>query len=193
MKIGWAWTTLAFLLILVTQPAFVMTKKVSSSSSVSDGAAQQRVIRRLGQAILRYILATLAWYLTTSWFFGPSVIDRGFTLTGGKCDGGEGPLDGDLPFSATTCKSAGGTWKGGHDISGHVFMLVIATVFLSCEILGVSGTKDKVHEGGVEREGGQEENKLSVWSARFVWGVIGLSLWMLLMTSIFFHTFMEKV
>ncbi|KAL5357942.1 inositol phospholipid synthesis and fat-storage-inducing TM-domain-containing protein [Aspergillus floccosus] len=169
VKIGWLWTTLAFATILLTQPAYT--------------AASARRPRRLAQALARYALATLVWWLTTQWFFGPAIIDRGFVLTGGKC---EERVDGtgasSLPVSplgvvsAAACKAAGGAWTGGHDVSGHVFMLVLATAMLGFEM------------GGAFGEGGK-----GVWSRRFVGAVVGLSWWMLLMTAIWFHTWLEKL
>jgi len=35
--------------------------------------------------------------------------------------------------------------------------------------------------------------KARVWTQYFVWAVIGLDVWMLLMTAIWFHTLFEKV
>ena len=203
VKIGWAWMTIAFFLLIISQPAYISVK------GVDGAAAQQRLARKIGQAIVRYSVATLSWYLVTQWFFGPPIIDRTFTLTGGRCENGSAESFGmqlmeelDL-VTAATCKAAGGDWKGGYDVSGHVFMLVLMTVALGCEFLGVSswscGGGGAFVKGKVEGEAEEhqqeslEGNKLSVWSARFVLGIIALSWWMLLMTAIFFHTWVEKV
>lgn len=214
VKIGWVWTTAAFASLLLFQPAY------RASSSLSQ-AQQQTRVRRALQAFLRYAIATTIWYLMTQWFFGPAIIDRSFVVTGGKCEevmdrAGTMNLDGSPSdrlgtlFSAAACKAAGGAWKGGHDISGHVFMLVLATALLAHEAVGagafsaftastradgesarerkasdpvVSGTTDQDVDSGLARK----------WSLRLVWGVVGLGWWMLFMTAIWFHTWLEKV
>lgn len=106
-------------------------------------------------------------------------------------------------FTAAACKLAGGQWKGGHDISGHVFLLVLGSAFLWMEILpAVAGretrmikrkegdviTADREAEGEKEREEKEEIQGLSVPLV-----VAGLSWWMLLMTAAYFHTWFEKV
>ncbi|KAK2812600.1 hypothetical protein FQN50_001244 [Emmonsiellopsis sp. PD_5] len=191
VKIGWAWTTLAFISLLITQPAF-------TSSLLPPNAR----LKRVGQAVFRYVFVTVAWLLTTQWFFGPGIIDRSFVATGGRCEASTRlPLSGKNPISdlkliltATACKASGGSWMGGHDVSGHVFMLVLASSFLILELQGAScpgeeldESKDKYQEvaGGTSR--GEKISR------NFVLGVAGLSWWMLFMTAIFFHTWLEKM
>ena len=102
-----------------------------------------------------------------------------------------------------------GAWRGGHDISGHVFILVVAGAFLGMEMLPAlvagRGVRDeriiKGREGdlasvdGSEVVGAQDEN--GGWTQRIaLWlpiGVAGTSWWMLLMTAAYFHTWFEKV
>ena len=63
------------------------------------------------------------------------------------------------------CKAVGGTWRGGHDISGHVFILVLGSAFLGLELLPVvgRGREERRVRGGdggvgrVERVDGGEE------------------------------------
>jgi len=147
-------------------------------------------------------------------------MDRAFMLTGGKCEilrekqrGADVMLDmGETKQFVTSiaCKAVGGTWKGGHDISGHVFMLVLGSMFLFLEVLhvvsrGLRWGEERVvvgGNGGVKpvRERAVDEDK-EVVDARDVWnvwakitlGVAGLSVWMLLMTAAYFHTWFEKV
>ncbi|KAI9934275.1 hypothetical protein ASPWEDRAFT_50044 [Aspergillus wentii DTO 134E9] len=192
VKIGWLWTTLAFASLLVSQKAYTAPSSQRS--------------RRVAQTALRYSLATAVWYLTTQWFFGPPIIDRGFVVTGGKCERAvQKVLAPDTPvssletlFTASACKAAGGVWAGGHDVSGHVFMLVLATAMLGFEVWGVvMNGAEAIENGGKEKKDGEGEDEgeqgvLSVWSLRFAGGVAGLGWWMLFMTSIWFHTWLEK-
>lgn len=214
VKIGWMWTTLAFVSLLLCQPAY-------RSSSSSSPAQQQTRLRRTLQAFLRYSFSTTIWYLMTQWFFGPAIIDRGFVFSGGKCaqimnqveklDSESSPAAQlETLFSAAACKAAGGSWSGGHDISGHVFMLVLATALLSFEAIGVGAftapsvtshangeaTRERKPSDPVSPVTNEESNSpwpIKTWSLRLVWGVVGLGWWMLFMTAIWFHTWLEKV
>ncbi|OQD84072.1 hypothetical protein PENANT_c014G04029 [Penicillium antarcticum] len=209
VKIGWLWTTAAFVSLLIFQPLY-------SSSLPQTSSQQEARFRRTLQAVLRYALATTAWYLSTQWFFGPAIIDRGFVATGGKCerafekfgDMSTGTADLEVLFTAATCKAAGGAWRGGHDISGHVLILVLATGLLAFEAVGASAPAFLSRFGptgnaGRERKPSDADRAATVeptedggfartWSLRLVWGVIGLGWWMLFMTAIWFHTWVEK-
>ncbi|KAJ5351143.1 hypothetical protein N7452_000117 [Penicillium brevicompactum] len=212
VKIGWLWTTAAFLSLLFFSPLY-------SSSRPQSASQQETRFRRTLQAVLRYVLITTAWYLSTQWFFGPAIIDRGFVATGGKCErafeeagkmglGGSNPTDLEVLFTAATCKAAGGAWRGGHDISGHVLMLVLATGLLAFEAVGASAPAFLSRFGlnadaGRDRKTSDADSNLPVepaetssfartWTLRLVWGVVGLGWWMLFMTAIWFHTWLEK-
>lgn len=210
VKIGWMWLTVAFASLILFQPAY----NLSSASPTQ----QQTRFRRSLQAFLRWCLATTVWYLMTQWFFGPAIIDRSFVVTGGKCEqalnkvanaGSESAsVQLETMFTAAACKAAGGAWKGGHDISGHVFMLVLATALLVFEAVGAGAV---AASPSTPREGEGRERKASdptssspgdqdatsgvgrMWSIRLVWGVVILGWWMLFMTAIWFHTWLEKV
>ncbi|KAI5294460.1 hypothetical protein KEM52_003978 [Ascosphaera acerosa] len=213
VKIGWFWTTLAFVCMLLVLPAF-RASRPDSKQKLSAAAAARR---RLWQACARYALVTASWVITTQWAFGPPLVDRGFTATGGKCTGSFGTADNvddpqtALIFSQAECKLSGGTWKGGRDISGHVFMLVLMSAFLYLEWQGASSLSGlsscgRAHQEDGEKKnqegatgattvsgGGSEEERPHRWMRLTVWGMVGLSFWMLLMTAIFFHTWGEKI
>lgn len=214
VKIGWLWTTAAFASLLIFQPLYASSHRESLSQ-------QEARFRRTLQAILRYTLATTVWYLATQWFFGPPVIDRSFVATGGKCEqaieevgriaAGQSSATGlDALFTATTCKAAGGAWRGGHDISGHVLMLVLATGVLAFEAVGASAcapaclSRSDPGDAGRERKASDADSTPIIdsietagfartWSLRLVWGIIAMGWWMLLMTAIWFHTWLERV
>lgn len=124
--------------------------------------------------------------------------------------------------TAVACKAAGGKWTGGHDISGHVFLLVLGSYFLLQEVgwvylnhwrrgsAGSVSLRDDrtvvMHDGAVKNAAVEadrlaeavEYRMTSAWEAlglggKFACGVVTMSGWMLLMTAIFFHTWIEKV
>ncbi|KAL0777492.1 hypothetical protein CaCOL14_007010 [Colletotrichum acutatum] len=196
VKRGWFWITAAFFGFILTHPA--------------TAQATARV-----QGTLRWALITTWWFFVTQWFFGPALIDRGFRWTGGKCEiieekveMGEG--DAKEVFTAVACKASGGRWRGGHDISGHVFLLVLGTGFLLSEVgwvvmrwrgsrreeRSVVMTDGATKTATVEAQGLKGEpvpgDALGL-GGKFAAAIIALSSWMLLMTAIYFHTWFEKV
>ncbi|OJK02839.1 hypothetical protein ASPACDRAFT_1853410 [Aspergillus aculeatus ATCC 16872] len=211
VKIGWLWTTLAFVLLLLTQSAYTGIGGRGGAGGHTATAAAAHRSRRTTQAVIRYALATTVWYLTTQWFFGPALIDRSFVLTGGKCERAipeaENPYtttDFGTLATAVACKGAGGAWRGGHDVSGHVFMLVLMTSLIGFEVWGARLSREEVDskekkEGektdALDKDGDDDDAQavFAVWSARLAWTVVGLGMWMLLMTAIWFHTWFEKV
>ncbi|RMZ69909.1 alpha-galactosidase 2 [Pyrenophora seminiperda CCB06] len=194
VKVGWFWATLAFAFFVTLHPGF------------GQGASARRI-----RAVLRYSLVTMWWCFLTQWFFGPPLIDRGFRITGGQCEllrqpGAREDMSNTREYiTAATCKAVGGTWKGGHDISGHVFLLILGSSLLWLEFLPaltrVEGLRDgrlitlpdgKVASVAVEKELVKEEGEATARGVKFALGVAGLMWWMLLMTAAYFHTWFEK-
>lgn len=202
VKRGWAWITVAFFGFVFTHPAL--------------GSAGRRA-----RASVRWAVVTTWWVFVTQWFFGPAIIDRGFRWSGGKCEvavakAEAGVADTGEAFTSAACKSMGGKWSGGHDISGHVFLLVLGSFFLLQEVGWVAARWAQyvreersvvMHDGavkgaGVEMERAEryagEDVTVTIAEAlgnggSLVAAVVGLSGWMLLMTAIYFHTWFEKV
>ncbi|KAK4223275.1 inositol phospholipid synthesis protein Scs3p [Podospora fimiseda] len=189
VKKGWGWITLSFIGFVLTHPSLK-----SPRARVKAG--------------IRWGIVTACWVFVTQWFFGPGIIDRGFRISGGGCDA-ETELGMKGLVSAAACRAAGGRWKGGHDISGHVFLLVLGSGFLLQEVGWVVGRKRLLKEertvvmidGAVkgaelekERRDREEINGDELGhGGKFAVFVVGLSVWMLLMTAIYFHTWFEKL
>jgi hypothetical protein len=204
VKQGWAWITFSYLFFLFTHP--------SIGPPLSFTFTPKRI-----RGLLRYSIVTTWWIFVTQWFFGPAIIDRSFRLTGGQCelveqaDKGHIEMDDTRQFvTGFACKAVGGQWLGGHDISGHVFLLVIGSMFLFEEVLHVVLRSQRVKEertvympDGAIKSAEVEaalDSDISVqrptqWTigAKIGLGVAGLSVYMLLMTAAYFHTWFEKV
>ncbi|KAK5659715.1 hypothetical protein OQA88_926 [Cercophora sp. LCS_1] len=196
VKRGWGWITFAFVVFVLTHPAL--------------NHAGRRV-----RAAVRWGVVTTWWIFVTQWFFGPAIIDRGFRWSGGKCEVAvgkmqEGRADTKEVFTGAACKAVGGRWAGGHDISGHVFLLVLGSFFLVQEVGWVAARWARVvreersvvmGDGAVKGaaiEGRREDMQVAALEAlgkggSLAAGVIGLCGWMLLMTAIYFHTWFEKL
>jgi len=203
VKAGWFWATLALAIFAATHRAL---------------GTPLRASRRRGALALRWALATAVWALVTQWCFGPALIDRGFRWTGGACDA-EGAAAEVLSHAA--CRVAGGQWKGGHDISGHVFLLILASAMIGFEVLPVvlraeglragrvvrladgrtaALAEERSDVGGGKTDGrpvgepvGKDEEVIARIGTKFAIGIVALSWWMLLMTAAFFHTWFEKL
>ncbi|PSN68053.1 hypothetical protein BS50DRAFT_573027 [Corynespora cassiicola Philippines] len=192
VKKGWAWTTLALF-------SFVLF-----NSGFGSGITRRRL-----QATLRWAVVTAWWVFVTQWFFGPPLIDRGFRITGGQCELLRDPSvreemsDTREYFTAAACKAVGGTWKGGHDISGHVFLLILGSALLWFEFLPTLTRAEDLRDGrrimlpdgkvtSVAVEKPVEKEKPTTQGVKFSLGVAALMWWMLLMTAAYFHTWFEK-
>ena len=207
VKRGWAWITLAFGVFVATHPGVGRA-----------GGWKGRV-----RAGVRWAVVTAWWVGVTQWCFGPPIIDRGFRWSGGRCEvveevvrAGEGGVK--EVFTAAACKASGGSWRGGHDISGHVFLLVLGSAFLvqevgwvvaarwaryggeeRCVVMRDGAVKGAGVEAGRREKAGEGEGVVSTVLEALGHGgkpaavVVGLCGWMLLMTAIYFHTWFEKV
>ncbi|EIW82859.1 hypothetical protein CONPUDRAFT_163926 [Coniophora puteana RWD-64-598 SS2] len=137
IKCAWAWTSAAFVALWATTPR-----------------RQRTVVPRL----LQYALATAVWLGFTSWFFGPALIERFVAASGGECvvslpTGAIVSVPNEYCFtkstiSPTTHPGLFGAvlvlpeidWHGrprlrrGHDVSGHVFLLTLSTLFLADQL-----------------------------------------------------------
>lgn len=203
VKRGWFWVTASYMLFLFTHS--------------STGPSRFTLTPKRLRGLLRWTIVTTWWVFVTQWFFGPAIIDRGFMLTGGACelvkadDRGDVDLtEGQRLVTGMACKAVGGKWKGGHDISGHVFLLVLGSMFLLEEVLHVVISSRSIKEeriivsgdGAVKSAASESEEVKGLATkgdgrldlgVKVVLGVAGLSIWMLLMTAAYFHTWFEKV
>ncbi|KAM0750018.1 hypothetical protein T439DRAFT_326889 [Meredithblackwellia eburnea MCA 4105] len=198
VKYSWGWTTgviLLYTLALVSYPA--MRAKTTTVL---------RIIRR-------YTLATFYWWFLTqgTWFFGvgsgPSVAHRVLLFTGAECtpasleggmsDSGLGTTTARQILSPPgTCSSRNGEyWKGGHDVSGHTFMMVHA-ILIIWEVAGpmllnyLPPPIGYLDQSSRRRYPTDSRLLLAFLPVLFF---IGIWWWMLLMTSLYFHTPLEKV
>ncbi|KXN85337.1 FIT family protein scs3 [Leucoagaricus sp. SymC.cos] len=137
IKKAWGWTSALFFLLWTTSPP------------------ENRTARRA----LKWAIATCVWIMFTMWFFGPSLLDRIIVASGGACvvrlpSGELATLPTDACFAGSTVgpashphffSSAGelstSNWtalprlRKGHDVSGHVFLLTMSTLFLADQLL----------------------------------------------------------
>lgn len=194
VKKGWAWVTFALFMFMTTYPGVT-------------GGQMQRAFRR-------WMAVTAWWFIVTQWFFGPPLIDRSFRWTGGKCqmanlevqEGIAGPKE---YLTAAACKKASGSWSGGHDISGHVFLMAQGSLMLMMEsgwvmarwtaqldeLRNIYLRDGSVKSASVEAEvpaGMGRDQDAWRFGAKLVAVIVAVNAWMMLMTAMYFHTWFEK-
>ncbi|EST09114.1 Fat storage-inducing transmembrane protein [Kalmanozyma brasiliensis GHG001] len=211
VKKAWLWTTLAWgmqLFFLRLAPPRVDKKKDEDAVATE----QATITSPVSISVLRYLVATSAWLLFANWFFGPPLSERILTATGAVCvptgtGGGKveemycrtrTPLASDHPAlhsSGLTAKNVRAMWKGGHDISGHTFIMVLSSLLLLEDVapylaalLGRSLFGKSTAQASRTRWTGTAYAAVGV-----TLGLVGLWSWMLLNTAIYFHTPQEKV
>lgn len=136
----------------------------SASTSGMQSTKEATVYSAMSTSTLRYFVATFLWIIFASWFLGPPIMDRIRHYTGAVClpstssIGGitlPGSVDAQFcyakrPLTPTSHPSLfktghhvvatenGGSlkasWRGGHDISGHTYILVLSASYLLEEL-----------------------------------------------------------
>jgi hypothetical protein len=175
-KLAWAWTTLAYLVLLLFS---VKNKKAKINS------------------IIRYVIATLYWYILCRWaFFGPGIFNL-IQLHYGKCEVPSKNSDNDeSTFISTTSLKCNRVHKGrwiGFDISGHVFLLVHSSLFLIEEIWPV--LRKQVYYLLDENTYAEKKQNAKKICCACLFGLSLVLLWFytLWITTTHYHHFREKI
>ncbi|GAA5999759.1 hypothetical protein JCM10207_005895 [Rhodosporidiobolus poonsookiae] len=230
VKQSWAWVTALFLslsaLLFLFHPHHPSTSSTPRSTTPTRGLTPTAT--HVLASLRRFLLATLFWFYLTqaTWFgtrLGPSLAFRILRGSGAVCvpsalssagadsSGGlhaDGPRD---PAAVPVCTGARGEyWRGGHDVSGHAFMMVHTALFLF-ELVHpllpalfprffrlahpTSTAAVKKDDAPVDPvlAAAPRLNPLVALAGYATVAVIALSWWMLLMTSLFFHSPAEKL
>jgi hypothetical protein len=184
LKRLWFWTTAAFGAMFFTSPPSAQTY----------------------ERIYKYTVETALWWIFTSWFFGPALLERVIAITGGECSvtlpsgylirlpaeycypGGPkhiSPATHPTLFAASLLVPEMEKWKArprlrkGHDISGHIFLLTMSCLFLVDQLLETRrarGTREPL-------------NKYAMYAASLM---IAVEFFSMYVTSVYFHSPSEK-
>lgn len=180
IKISWGLTSIVFWSLFLSSPRPAM-----------------RV-----QRVIKWLLETATWMIFTTWFFGPSVLERVVLISGGECllstphgDAITVPTQYCIQKQSVSHSThphlftsflPSPDWQGaprlkrGHDISGHIFLLTMAVLFLADQLrasLRFQSTWSAPHQ-------------LAVLSS-----VVLIAVWLfgIYTTSLYFHTPSEKL
>lgn len=94
IKYAWAWTTLAWLAQLWTlrSPSAPDLKgkgkardEDADEDEVTPADQEATIASPLAKSLLRYIISTICWIAFAMWLFGPSLMERILTSSGGVC------------------------------------------------------------------------------------------------------------
>lgn len=209
VKKGWFWTTLVIVI-------FYGSILIKGHPKVNNNKG--KIIQ---SATVKYIISTVWWILFTQWCFGLPIMDRIFLYTGGKCiTAEEKNIIKHLPFftrneeenifestliGSGDCRRLKGQWIGGHDPSGHAFLLIHSSLYLFFEIIPFwyswKVTVDNFNKIVCEVKSNDittidKIKKIAGFIISNPWIIVSslISLWwfMLLMTNIYFHSILEK-
>ncbi|KZS89023.1 hypothetical protein SISNIDRAFT_528378 [Sistotremastrum niveocremeum HHB9708] len=191
VKKAWGWTTAAFVALYTTSPPRI----------------------RRNRRIVQYILATLVWLAFTSWFFGPALIDRVVGLSGGECvivvPSPPGTVSDsvitvphelcqtkstispithpELFIAPFTLPTEGWATRPklmrGHDVSGHLFLLTLSTLFLADQLAPTVATEGMMRIASIPH----------AIAFNATMALVALWIWMSYTTSVYWHTPLEKV
>ncbi|KAG6836853.1 hypothetical protein H0H93_002294 [Arthromyces matolae] len=136
IKKAWAWTTGTFFLLWITSPPSIQTR----------------------ERVWKWVAHTAMWLIFTAWFFGPALLERLVVVSGGECilalpTGDPITVPVEFCFTRTPLSlsshpelfaaSSGFTtsdWRAiprlrrGHDVSGHLFLITMAVLFLTDQL-----------------------------------------------------------
>ncbi|GAA6023562.1 hypothetical protein JCM11491_005345 [Sporobolomyces phaffii] len=213
VKRSWGWVTAIFILhslaLFLTAPLLT----VSSSSKRSDAPAPSQPAIHLSPAaktpfnlvvasLRRYLLSALFWFYLTqkTWFgsrTGPSISHRILRTSGAICVPANlsSSSSSTVTADATACTGAPGEyWRGGHDVSGHAFMMIHCAMFLFELVHPLLPSLLPRYFAATSAR--TQPRRLPLAVAATAWtsiAVMALCWWMLLMTSLFFHSPSEKL
>ena len=178
VKVGWAWTSLP-LVFFIPLSTDLLGQRLGWQSS--------RTRALMVSSWRKLLYASLYWFLITQWFFGPSLLDRLFhAWPWAECEDG-------ASTSFHACKAAGFRWIS-FDISGHCFLMVHSSLLIWEELVPfrqlLMANTQQLWSGQVSvlsRTGAFMAVSFVLVSILFLW------YYMLILTSIFFHSASEKV
>ncbi|KAK6455584.1 Fat storage-inducing transmembrane protein [Scheffersomyces xylosifermentans] len=159
------------------------------------------------QLIKWYGINSLFFFLTQTWFFGPSIFERINMATGGHCEIGGITREAE-------CKANGGPWINGFDSSGHFYFLISISLLVWREFLVHLEIPSRIqlpNGSGIDLERGIFSNQndrdglsdiqwdniyVRIYRSTIMWiasAFLGVWYFMYLITCIFFHTVPEKI
>lgn len=210
VKRGWFWTTV----VLVAFYGVIFT---SPNHSYIQHAPYSHRMHLLRRTLVRYLVMTVWWVLFTQWCFGLPLMDKVFVYTGGKCANVPAAAVAGMEafFTSTSsptaaaaaapavyesnkitsymCRRLQGTWQGGHDPSGHVFLLTHSSLYLFHEMLPYwDWSRARAAVTNFRSHNGLVRELVLALPHLVVALLIGLWWFMLLMTNIYFHSVGEK-
>jgi len=194
LKKAWGWTTVAFVSVWFSNPRNSRTATM--------------------EAWLKWALATGVWAIFVSWFFGPGLLERLTVISGGECVIALPPSSSDqspgimaIPaeychertiispqthpalFTTSLMDTLDGGWKSkprlykGHDVSGHIFLLTLASLFLH----------DQLAPAWRMLASPRPTSPSYKIAVAFSSALMGLWIFMMFITSVYWHTPFEKL
>ncbi|GAA5874431.1 hypothetical protein JCM16303_005852 [Sporobolomyces ruberrimus] len=212
VKRSWGWVTGIFifhsLALFLTAPLLTVSSSkkhdspTPSQPAIQLSSAAKTPFNLLTTSLRRYLLSSLFWFYLTqkTWFgttTGPSISHRILRTSGAICVPSTLSSTSTSPSAADGAICTGATgeyWRGGHDVSGHSFMMIHCSMFLFELVHPLLPSLLPAYFASTSTRTQPRKLPLAVQiSAWTSIAVMGLCWWMLLMTSLFFHSPQEKL
>ncbi|KAL5506944.1 hypothetical protein ACEPAH_6400 [Sanghuangporus vaninii] len=197
IKRAWGWTTGAFLALWFTYP-----------STANDSGSHRRVMTGR-ERLKKWLAATSVWMVFAAWFFGPALLERLTSFSGGECvvrlpSGRVHPVPLEYCYSRTVLSPASHPelffipplvfdeenledWESrprlmrGHDVSGHIFLLTMSVLFLADMIRPSLSLPSALRSTA---------HNCAITATAILMAIWLFAIWM---TSVYFHTPFEKL
>ncbi|CAL9730715.1 acyl-coenzyme A diphosphatase Yft2p [Monosporozyma unispora] len=185
----WNWL---FLTVAVMN-GYILTKEWdpllangNRNGTTNQNNKKQTLIKIFKSFLFKLIIKNLLLFITFMF------IDRLFIWTGGHC-----ALDSTSPTSnpriivdSELCRAHKGNWIGGFDISGHFCFLINISLILWIELYQLEKwlTHHSLNWDQIYRA-----NKYIKWAHYTIISVLSVWIFLLITTSVFYHTLFEKV
>lgn len=224
VKRAWGWITAIYvahaLALFLTAPLLTVdtsgnhkkkhdtTAPSPSQPAIQLSAAAKTPFNLIVTSLRRYLLSSLFWFYLTqkTWFgtrTGPSISSRILKSSGAVCvpstlSSSSSPLGVDPSLVAAGVAQCTGQpgeyWRGGHDVSGHSFMMIHCSMFLFELVHPLLPSLLPRYFASTSSRTQPRRLPIAVRATAYTSIVVmALSWWMLLMTSLFFHSPSEKL
>lgn len=136
----------------------------------------------VGSFLIKFVLKNLLLWIIFL------IIDRVFIWTGGHCT--LSPDTSNDIVDSQVCRHENGHWEGGFDISGHFCFLINISLILWIELHHLD---QWIKDHSINWVVIYKYDKIVLYLEYIVLGVLSAWIFLLMTTSIFYHTWSEKV
>ncbi|ODV95623.1 hypothetical protein PACTADRAFT_3314 [Pachysolen tannophilus NRRL Y-2460] len=183
------WCMFVFFLISILIIKLKHLVEFSLPVTLQDLNTENVNFQKIKPLLLRQLLKiTLLLLALNACLYPNAIFDYVFKKTGAYCELGSSNPE-TVPDSKASCLSSGGSWVGGFDPSGHLFLTTNISLMVLFEL------KDLVYLKMANDDRIDQKYLLFSYNCTILISTVLLLIWWWLfsVTCIFFHTILEKI